>query len=208
MEKYTQDKLGILKEVGSIAACHGSTALSDFLKSKVILRLPSIDIIHFGEVPSGIKVDKVSVTIFSRLGIGLKGQIIFILDEDNAYKLIDLSYNMDNSERKELGILTEMGVSTMKEIGNRVIGSYLTALSLTLDRMIVPPLPTLISGSIEYVLKFIFSPNDREDFYYIIQSIFSIPEHNIQGYLCLILSDESVRDIKSTCRKALENISK
>jgi len=208
MEKYIRDKLDILKEVGSIAACYGSTALSDFLKSKIILNPPLTDIIHLKTVPSSIKIDKVGVTIFSRINVGLKGEVIFILDENNAYNLIDLAYNMGAEEKRKLGLLTEMGVSIMKELGNMVIGSYLTALSLTLNRMIVPPLPTLISGSIEYVLDFIFSPYSKEEFRYLIQSIFSVPDYDIKGYLCLILPTGSVQDIKDTCKKMLEDMSK
>ncbi len=208
MEKYIKDKLDILKEAGSIAACYGSSALSDFIKSKIILNPPLTDIIHLKTVPPSIKIDKVGVAIFSCLSVGLKGEVIFILDENNAYNLIDLVYNTGTEEKKKLGLLTEMGISIMKELGNMVIGSYSTALSLTLNRMIVPPLPTLISGSMEYVLDFIFSPYSEDEFRYLIQSVFSVPECNIEGYLCLILPAESVEDIKDTCKRMLEDMSK
>ena len=208
MEEYTKDKLDILKEAGSIAACHGSTALSNFLKRKVILKPPLTNIIHLREVPPSIKINKVDITIFSRVNVGLSGEVIFILDENNAYSLIDLAYNMGVEERSKLGLLTEMGISIIKEIGSMVISSYLTALSLTLGRMIVSPLPTLISGSIDYVLDFIFSPYAGEESRYLIQSVFSVPGYDIEGYLCLILPAESVQDIESTCRKILENMNK
>ena len=87
-----------------------------------------------------------------------------------------------------------------------VISSYLTALSLTLNRIIIPPLPTLISGSIEYIFDFVFSPYAGEEFRYLIQSVFSVPGYNVEGYLCLILPAESVQDIENTCRKILENM--
>ncbi len=203
-----QDKLEILKEVGSIAACHGSVALSDFLGSKIVLTPPTTAVISLKEIPSTIDIDKIGITIFSRLNVGLKGEVTFILDEDNAYRLIDLSYHIGEEVKKKLGILTEMGVSIMKEVGNMVIGSYLTALSLTLNRMIVPPLPTLISGSLQYVFDFIFSPYTKEDHRYLIQTTFSVPEENINGYLCLILPTESVQDIQETCQKILDDMTK
>ncbi len=198
-----QDELDILKEVGSIAACHGSVALSDFLGEKVVLSPPQTAVISVGQIPESLKIEKIGITIFSRLNVGLKGEVIFILDEKNAFQLVDFTSHIEGSGKDKLSLLTEMGVSIIKEIGNMVIGSYLTALSLTLNRMIVPPLPTLISGSLKYILDFIFSPYTPEETRYFIQTLFELPESDIRGYLCLILPSESVNDIKDTCKKMI-----
>ena len=152
-----QQELEILREIGRVSAYHGSNALSDFLGNEIILSPSSAELISTYKIPH-IDIDKVSVAIFSRLRQGLRGEVAFILDERNAFKLIDLS-KMKGGEDRELGVLTEMGVSIIKEIGNIVIGSYITALSLTLKKMIVPPLPTFLSGSLEHIfLDFIFAP--------------------------------------------------
>lgn len=198
-----QDELGILQEVGHIAAGHGSTALSDFLGRKVILEPPSTAVVSPRDLPVCLKAENMAITIFSRLRAGLKGEVLFILDEKNAFRLIGLSPVAESEFQKGLPILTEMGLSTIKELGNMIIGSYLTALSVTLDRMIVPPLPTLISGSMEYIMDFIFSPYTGESDRFFIDTLVSIPSEQMTGRICLILSPESFQEIKDICMKVL-----
>jgi len=198
-----KDELGILQEVGQIAAGHGSTALSDFLEKKVILTPPETLVLSPEAIPQSFNVDQMSITIFSRLRSGLKGEVLFILDEKNAFRLIGLSARGNEAGPESLPILTEMGLSTIKELGNMIIGSYLTALSITLDRMIVPPLPTLISGSVEYIMDFIFSPYTGSGERFFIDTELTIPSEEMNGRICLILSPQSFREIKSICLKVL-----
>ena len=194
-----RDELGILSEVAHIAAGHGSTALSDFLGKRVILNPPHTDVISPERFPQSLNKSMVAITIFSRLRSGLKGEVLFILDEKNAFRIIGLSSMVENGQKNELPILTEMGLSIIKEIGNIIIGSYLTALSITLERMIVPPLATLISGSMEYIMDFIFSPYTGQCDRYFIETFLEIPEEKITGQLCLILSPDAFNDIKEIC---------
>jgi len=210
--------LDILKEIGRIAAYHGSSALSNFLGNKILLSPSSADFISIEEVPPNIHIDKVGVAIFYKINVGIRGDVVFILDERNAFKLIDLSKIKKEEERelsmltemRELSVLTEMGVSIIKEIGHMVIGSYLTALSLTLERMIVPPLPTFLSGTLKHIfLDFIFSPSvveEAEKHRYFIQTLFESPQEQIKGYLCLILPPKSVEEIKETFKGTLEKL--
>lgn len=197
------DELGILREVGNIAACHGSTALSDFLDRRIILTPPVTSVISPGQRPPGLNPDNLSVTIFARLRSVIKGEVLFLLDEHNAFRLIGLSPLASEGQHSGLPVLTEMGLSTIKELGNIIIGSYLTALSVTLDRTIVPPLPTLISGSVEYIMDFIFSPCTGEKERFFIDTALAVPSENMNGRICLILSPDSFREIRSICLKAL-----
>jgi len=128
------------------------------------------------------------------------------MDEKNAYKLIDMSCRIKKDE-KAAGLLTEVGVSFLKEIGNVVIGAYINALSLMLRRCILPPLPTLISGSIEDILNILFAPYASDDYSYLVEAVFEEDDEKIKGSFYLILTPDAARDIRDTCKKLLNDIS-
>ncbi|MCD6583993.1 MAG: chemotaxis protein CheC [Candidatus Omnitrophica bacterium] len=199
-----KDELDILKEVGTIAAGHSSVALSEILDKKIILDVPSAEIISAQRVPQSMTLEKLGIAVFFQLLVGLQGKVIFILDEKNAFRLIDLSYKIRDLKR-EPGIITEVSLSLIKEIGNIVVCAYLNALSLTLKRIIVPPLPTLLSGSLEDILQIVFSGYE-EDYAYIIETSFKEPQESIQGFFYLILTPEAAKDIRESCKKLLEEI--
>lgn len=133
----------------------------------------------------------------------MKGEIVFLLDEKNAFKLIDLSYKL-KVEDKKISALTEVGMSLIKEIGSIVICAYVCALSMILNRLILPPPPTLISGAIEEILRTILSGYQNEGYAVLIEAVFEESKEKIKGGFYLVLTPEAASDIKETCKKILE----
>ncbi|MFH1772546.1 MAG: chemotaxis protein CheC [Candidatus Omnitrophota bacterium] len=202
-----EEVLDLLKEVGSIASCHGGIALSEILGKKIKLSVPAIDLIPSRQRPESINVKQTGLAVFCKILVGLEGEVAFILDEANAYKLITSSYKMKN-ESSSIGVITEMGLSIIKEVGNVVIGSYLNALSLMLKRMIIPPMPTLISGSIDDILDIVFSPYGQDDPSYLIEAVFQELGSGLKGSFFLVLTPYAAKDIEESCRKTLEDLRK
>ena len=198
------DQLSILKEVGSIAAGHGAMALSEILGKKISLSVPSTDMIACQRVPGDMKLQKTGIGVFCKVLVGLEGEVAFVLDEANIYKLIDMSYKLPNEDKRP-GIMTEMGLSLVKEIGNVIIASYLNALSLVLKRAIIPPIPTLISGSIDEILNIILAPYQGEDFSFLVETTFENPGSDIKGSFYLVITPATAKDISDTCRKQIND---
>jgi len=59
-----KDELDILKEVGNIAAGHGGVALSEILDKKIILEVPSVEIISAQRVPKSMNLEKLGIAVF------------------------------------------------------------------------------------------------------------------------------------------------
>jgi len=201
-----KETLDIVKEVSRSAAEQTTTALSYFLQSKVILKPSFAEIISISEIHKNIyfQIREVGVLIFAKLRAGLEGELIFSLDEANAYRLVNISSMQRNEKEEEkLGAITEMGMSILKEVGNMVVGSYLTALSVALKKMITPPLPILISGSLEKIFSdVIYNPYIpvKQIQRYFVQTDFEVPKENIKGTLSLALTANSAEDIKQHCQ--------
>lgn len=200
-----KDEMDILREVGSIAAGHGSIALSELLGRRINLVIPTVEIVSCDKAPDKMEKGKLEVAVIFRMLTGLKGEAVFMLDEKNAFKLIGLSYKV-HSEDKRMEVLTEIGISALKEIANIVTGAYLNAVGLMLKKVILTFPPALISGTIEEVLGMILASSGSGDHILLIEALFEAEQENIRGSFYLVLSQESAADIREACMKMLKDL--
>lgn len=202
-----QDEMDILREVGTIAAAHGGIALSEILDKRVNLIIPSVDMVSCSEMSSKLGKGKLGIAVIFKLLTGLKGDAVFILDEKNAFKLISISHKARNNE-KGPAVLTEVGLSTLKEIGNIVTGAYLSAIGIMLKKVILTYPPTLISGTVDEVFNLALSSSKSDDYALLIEAIFEEEDEKIEGGFYLIISQDSAAEIKKVCKQMLEDINK
>jgi chemotaxis protein CheC len=200
-----QDELDILREVGSIISAHGSIALSKILERKISLSFPSTEIISYEKIYTKINLDETGIAVISDLATGLDGKILFLLDEKNAFKVMELSYKIKDGDKKA-STLTETGMSLIKEIGNIVMGTSTSALSLMIRKPILALPPTLISGTIERILKMALSGQGGRNYALLIEAVFEQPQEKINGGFYLILSTEAAAEIKRICKEDLERL--
>jgi chemotaxis protein CheC len=199
-----KDEMDILREVGSICAAHGSIALSQILNKRVSLQLPSIDILSAEMVLNKINTGQVVISVSSRILSGLSGNIVIALSEESAFKLIDVSY--EDNEHKRSGVLTEIGISLVKEIGAVIISSYLSALSMLLKMVIVPSIPTLVSGPLQEIVSMVIMPYSLEEYVLLIEATFDEPEQHIKGSFYLVVNHDAITSIQNGCKKLLESL--
>lgn len=202
-----QDEMDILKEVGTIAAAHGGIALSEILDRRINLIIPSVDMVSCSQMSNKFGKGKLGIAVIFKLLTGLKGDAVFILDEQNAFKLISMSHKTKNDE-KSPAVLTEVGLSTLKEIGNIVTGAYLSAIGIMLKKVILTYPPTLISGTVDEVFNLALASSKSDDYALLIEAIFEEENEKIEGGFYLIISEESAGDIKKACKQMLEDINK
>ncbi|RKY29634.1 MAG: hypothetical protein DRP68_07045 [Candidatus Omnitrophota bacterium] len=204
--RIMKDEMDILKEVGNTAAAHGSIALSEILGKKIKLYLPVAEIIPCKNIEKPIPQEGMSMTLQTQLLSGLEGKIVFVLEERQAYKLIDICYTGEGV--KKTGVFTEMGMSLIKEVGNVVIASYISALGFFLKKLIVPSLPMLINAPFQEIIKLVVAGYGEQDYILVVESVFEESESKIRGTFWLLLTPDSVKEIKEACKKLLEQVGK
>lgn len=200
-----KDEMGILKEVGTISAGHASIALSEILGKKINLHMPEINIIPGDEILTRIDADQLVLSVNCHMLSGLKGNILFILSEESSFKLIDICYKEKDPQIKT-GVLTEMGMSVIKETGNIVISSYVGALSLLLKNVIIPSIPTLLSGTLKEIISFTIIPYTSKESVLLAKVIFEETKSNIKGCFYLILDSEAIKKIQESCEETLRSL--
>jgi len=137
----------ILTEVGSVCVGNATAALEQVLARKIELELPHLQIVAISDLPKclGSTAEDVVVGLHTKILGGAKGNALLIFLKTDAFSILDLLLG-DYSEK--LSSLTELAISALKEMGNIVISSYLSALTTFVGIVAFPSTVTFTSGSI------------------------------------------------------------
>jgi len=201
-----KDEMDILKEVGNISAAHGSIALSEILRKTIRLGVPKTQLISSAGVSKVIAFEKTGIAVYSKIVTGLNGRVIFLLDEKNAFKLNEMSYQVQ-TESKKSGVMTEMGMSLIKEIGSMVTSAYVNAIGMMFKRVILLGAPMLIAGTMNEILNItVFNTRKEESEVLLIEAEFSESEGTVSGSFYLVLTTEAAEEVKIVCKEMLAKL--
>lgn len=130
MEKYdnlTEFQYSILSEIGNIGAGNAATALSDILADKVMMSVPKLEVIDTEGIVTILGgPENELVGILVDMTEDVRGMLLFLLDKDFICMLINV---LLDRHIREFSDISEMDLSAIKEIGNILAGSYITAIS-------------------------------------------------------------------------------
>lgn len=132
-------QLDVLKEIGNIGAGNAATALAKLLNRKIDMEVPIAKILEFKDVSETLGGAELPVVgIMFKVSGDLTGNIMFILQQKAATMLVNMLMGRPVDAVEEF---TEIDISALKEIGNILAGSYLSALSALTNLKIMPSVP-------------------------------------------------------------------
>jgi len=205
-KKKTISEKDIIIEVGSICACNSTHAFSQMIDRSIELEAPTLDIIEFREIDNLLKAsDNIVIGVHARILSGIIGQVSLLFREKSAYEFVSI---FASKGKQTTGFLTELGVSTIKEIGNVVVSSYAGAMSLLMEISVIPSIPVLSSGPLKEVIKLGMLNFNDDDVLYVHTMTFRDEERRINGSFFLVLEPSTVKQITSRMRKQLKNVTK
>jgi chemotaxis protein CheC len=133
MAENTLDNLNdlqfdVLKEIGNIGAGNATTALAKMMNMKIDMNVPRVDLVPFTNLPDIFgSPEEVLAGILVQLDGDIKGMMMFLVKEKSAHNLVDsLMGGMIQSSGDGF---SDMELSALGEIGNIIIGAYLSAMS-------------------------------------------------------------------------------
>lgn len=122
--------LDIFKEVGNIGGGNAATALANLINKKVTMDVPNVKIMEFKEVSELLEsAEKLVVGVLIKILGDLPGYIMFIMEYKTAKILVNSITLPVEKQENSLRKFTNIEISALKEVGNILAGSYLTALS-------------------------------------------------------------------------------
>lgn len=152
LKHIAEFQLDVLKEVGNIGAGHAATALSKLLNKPVDMKIPLVSIVPFEQVTDSLGGDEeVVIAIFLRVVGDAPGNMFFILSQQSGFNLLNHIVGIQVGEE---GMFSEMEVSALLEIGNILVGSYLSSLADLTQLSLSPTVPSIAIDMAGAVLSF------------------------------------------------------
>ncbi len=155
LENLNTIQFDVLKEIGNIGAGNATTALSKMINAKIDMSVPKVKLLGFSELAEVIGTEEtVMAGILLMLEGDIDGMMMFLLEIDSARALVNSLLGKPASDVKKDDIeFDEMEFSAMREIGNIITGSYLSALSDLTKLTIVSSVPSLQIDLAEAILS-------------------------------------------------------
>ena len=129
----------VLREIGNIGAGNATTAVANMLGLRIDMKVPSVEFIEVEKIGGVIgSEEQIVVGIMLGMETDIEGSMMFLMDIPSAHHLVnrmmmrDPDYDVD---------FDEMDMSAIKEIGNIIAGSYLSAISGLTNLTITPTVP-------------------------------------------------------------------
>ena len=149
------------------------------------MSIPKAGILHFQEIFQlvGQEEDRVACVNFHVSGEA-PSVILFIVDEESAFRLLQM---LLGGEGESQGTLDPIGESTLKEVGNILTGSFLTAFSEFTQINFIPSVPAFAFDMLGAVLSTAFFERGYfEDRALIIETEFYEEDVSINGHFFLV----------------------
>lgn len=147
MGKFSFDNVNsmyidVLKELGNIGAGNATTAIASMLNLTIDMKVPKVELKAVEDLGGAICPEEETIVgIFLEVQHDISGSMMFLMRLDSAHYLVNrLMGGMGSSEGDSM-VFSEMELSAMKEIGNIIAGSYLSALSTMTNLVITPSVP-------------------------------------------------------------------
>lgn len=196
LEKLNDSQLDFLKEVGNIGSGNAATALSTMIGKKVDISVPSTKVVPISQIPFIFEnPEEIVCAIKMKMREDVEGEILLIL---NSNTVKEINKILTGSTLEDITSLDEFSASMLKEIGNIMCGSYVTALSGFTGFFINPDPPELAVDMISAVLAEVsLSVSTTEDYILLIETSIKIEgiDKELTGYLLLLPNEESLEKI-------------
>ncbi|MFN3283616.1 MAG: CheY-P phosphatase CheC [Pseudothermotoga sp.] len=138
----TERQLDLLKEIGNIGTGNAATALSTLTGKKIEITVPNAEIVPIEKIVF-IFPQPEDIVIGIRMVVRGDAEldVLLILDRQAGKRILT---DLLGSPCEDITQLDEMSTSALKEIGNIMCGSYITALA-EFTQLYLDPLPPELS---------------------------------------------------------------
>ncbi|MDD7643792.1 MAG: chemotaxis protein CheC [bacterium] len=147
MGKFSFDNVNsmyidVLKELGNIGAGNATTAIASMLNLTIDMKVPKVELKAVEDLGGAICPEEETIVgIFLEVQHDISGSMMFLMRLDSAHYLVNRLMGGMGSSQGDSVTFSEMELSAMKEIGNIIAGSYLSALSTMTNLVITPSVP-------------------------------------------------------------------
>jgi len=151
-KQLTEEHLDALREISNVGMGHAATALSQMVDDTIHLHVPKVTLADIAEVPELLGgAEQVVVGITLQVRGDAQGNILLVFPLDCAENMV-----LQLLGREPGGeVFDDIGISTVKEVGNILASSYLGAMGTLLNLTLIPSIPLLANDMAGAVIDFL-----------------------------------------------------
>lgn len=182
--KLSFNQHDLLTEVGTIGTGHAATAMADILGTKITITVPKVDLLGFDHVADFVGgSDQVLACVYLEVLGDLPGTVLVLFDGATACRLL---ITLISDELTDFTNLSPLQQSALKEIGNILAGSYLSALADFTDQHMLVSVPNLAVDMAAAVFSVpMIKVGSMSDYALLIQATFFQEQQN-NGYILFV----------------------
>jgi chemotaxis protein CheC len=142
---FDTNALDVLKEIGNIGSGNAASALATMLNDKVSIGLPSCEMLPFSSITRGFESpEEIVVGTLVQMSGDLEGFVMLIMTLQASLELLTQLTGEDYTDLdlNDYDHVCE-ALTPVSEIGNILVGSYLSAIAAMTNMAIVPSVPAL-----------------------------------------------------------------
>lgn len=185
-------QLDAMREVANIGAGHAATALSQMTNHVIMISVPEVSIIKLEDVDRILgEPDEVVAAVMMKVLGDVTGRTVQIFPGPSAVKLTSMLVGGEEPAFPEG--FGEMHQSTLKEIGNIIVGAYLNALSDFMGMLLIMSVPAIaidMAGAVMTTSYLNFG--DAKDFVFCVNTVMMMDGAEIRAHFLLIPDDASL----------------
>jgi chemotaxis protein CheC len=192
LRSLNASQLDAMREIANIGAGHAATALSEMTNRVIMISVPEVTIARLEEVDRlvGEPGEVVAAVMMKVLG-DVTGRTVQVFPAESAVKLTMML--LGGAEPRFPEDFDEMRQSTLKEIGNIIVGAYLNALSDFMGMLLIMSAPAIaidMAGAVMSTSYLNFG--DPKDFVFCVSTEMLMGGDQVRGLFLLIPDDASL----------------
>jgi chemotaxis protein CheC len=199
-------QLDAITETVSIGAGNAATALNKMVGHKIMIEIPKVTIHNVEEISNIFKdPDKVAVSIIQNIEGDIKGLAMLLFPYNSALSLVRI---LSNSSSDSIDMSSEITVSLLKEVGNILSGSYLTAISDFLGIKTISSIPMLVIDQVAAIITATYISFWQGEMPFIcIQTLFLMDDKAkaIYGYFLFFPTEQGLNTMLDRLDKILKS---
>ena len=195
LRSLDHSQLDLMREVANIGAGHAATALSQMTNRTIMINVPEVSVIKLEEVDRiiGEPGEVVAAVMMKVLG-DVTGRTVQIFPGPSAVKLTQMLLGGPAPEFP--GGFTDLHQSTLKEVGNIIVGAYLNALSDFMGMLLIMSVPAIAIDMAAAVMTTSYlNFGDTKDFVFCVNTVMMMGDDPIRAHFLLIPDDASLQVI-------------
>jgi chemotaxis protein CheC len=186
MEMINEQAIDMLREFINVGMGEAAAALSDLVKTRVIIKVPEVSVIDVSNISEflGLELSDLGDYLSQDFHGDIERRSILFYTEECSMALLEALLE----GRSELPTLTESGRATLQEVGNIILVSCISSISDMIELQTIFEMPVVTVETSDVYFRNMMKELERVQKAIVVKNQIAVHNKEIYGYLVVLLS--------------------